>query len=70
MGTRFVFSGAQVVRALQRAGWYKHSQVGSHAKMVNGEAHVTVPLHDHKRGTLSAILRTVGMTAEDLKALL
>ena len=61
-----VVSGTAVVRALERAGWTKHSQVSSHIKMTRGSAHVSVPLHDPiKRGTLASILRTVEMTADD-----
>ncbi|MGH7728374.1 MAG: type II toxin-antitoxin system HicB family antitoxin [Vulcanimicrobiaceae bacterium] len=53
------FSGTAVVRALERAGWMKHSQVGSHV------------LHDPvKRGTLASILRTVEMTADELRRFL
>ena len=65
-----VVSGAAVVRALERAGWAKHSQIGSHVKMTRGGAHVSVPLHDPvKRGTLASILRTVEMTADELRQL-
>jgi len=66
-----VVGGAAVVRALERAGWTKHSQVGSHIKMTRGGAHVSVPLHDPvKRGTLASILRSVEMTADELRQLL
>jgi predicted RNA binding protein YcfA (HicA-like mRNA interferase family) len=66
-----VVSGTAVVRALERAGWVKHSQIGSHVKMTRGGAHVSVPLHDPvKRGTLAGILRTVEMTADELRRLL
>jgi len=72
MGSKLpVVDGTDLVRALERAGWVKHSQVGSHVKMTRGAAHVSVPLHKPvKRGTLASILRTVEMTAEDLRRLL
>jgi DNA-directed RNA polymerase subunit H (RpoH/RPB5) len=49
----------------------KHSQIGSHVKMTRGGAHVSVPLHDPvKRETLASILRTLEMTADELRQLL
>jgi len=72
LGTKLpVVSGKAIVRVLESAGWTKHSQMGSHIKMTRGGAHVSVPLHDPiKRGTLASILRTVEMTADELRRLL
>ena len=71
MSTKLPVVGGAVVRALERAGWTKHSQVGSHIKMTRGGAYVSVPLHDPvKRGTLASILRSVEMTADELRQLL
>ncbi len=47
-------SGTVVVRVLTRAGWTKHSQVGSHVKMTRG----------------GSILRTVEMTVDELRRLI
>ena len=66
-----VVRGADVVRALRRAGWAEVRTRGSHVRLERGSAHVSVPLHDPlKRGTLAQILDDVGMTADDLRRLL
>ena len=66
-----VVSGATVVRVLERTGWTRHSQVGSHVKLTRAGAHVSVPLHASiKRGTLASILRSVEMTADELRRLI
>jgi predicted RNA binding protein YcfA (HicA-like mRNA interferase family) len=66
-----VVSGTAVVRALERAGWAKHSQIGSYVKDDSGRRARSVPLHDPvKRGPLASILRTVEMTADELRQLL
>ncbi len=67
-------SGDEVVRGLRRVGYEIARQKGSHAYMtthLNGEHHVTVPLHDFlKVGTLSSILDAVaghlGFNVEEL----
>ena len=55
--------GAEVVRGLTRIGYAETRQVGSHVRMttqVNGEHHISVPLHRPlKVGTLAAILDEV-----------
>lgn len=68
-------TGAEVVRALRRAGWEQVSQEGSHVQLRHStrSGRVTVPIH---RGEtlgprlLSSILAQAGMTADDLRALL
>jgi len=67
-----VVSGAQVVRALQRAGFVEAGRRGSHVKLHgSGGRTVIVPLHDElARGTLGSILRQAGVTAEELAVLL
>lgn len=64
-------SGRQVIRALERAGFTRVSQRGSHVKLrrqaSEGERTVIVPLHDELApGTLASILRQAGMRREDL----
>jgi predicted RNA binding protein YcfA (HicA-like mRNA interferase family) len=68
-----VLSGAQVVKVLERAGFTQVRTKGSHVIMRNADTGrgVTVPLHATvKRGTLAAILRQVGLDADELSALL
>lgn len=59
----------EVVKKLEKLGFAKHHQVGSHLTMknlANGKRAV-VPLHlkDIKKGTLSAILRESDVDKED-----
>lgn len=56
-------SGEELVHGLERVGYEQTRQKGDHAYLttsVNGEHHVTVPLHHPlKVGTFAAILRSV-----------
>lgn len=69
-----VVSGRDLVRALEKVGYAVDRQKGSHIVLRHTEPpfrRVTVP--DHKevaKGTLRAILRQVGLTADDLVELL
>jgi predicted RNA binding protein YcfA (HicA-like mRNA interferase family) len=68
-----VLSGEQVIKALERAGLVHVRTRGSHAILRNPTTGhgVTVPLHETiKRGTLSAILRQIGMDADEFASLL
>jgi predicted RNA binding protein YcfA (HicA-like mRNA interferase family) len=68
--------GREVVRALQRAGFFIDRVVGSHHMMVHRDDHrhtVTVPVHgarDIKTGTLRSIIRQAGLTVEEFRDLL
>jgi predicted RNA binding protein YcfA (HicA-like mRNA interferase family) len=66
-----VVPGDRVVRALERAGFHVTTIVGSHHVMRHEDGRRTsVPVHATKAvkvGTLSAILRDVGWTADDLR---
>jgi predicted RNA binding protein YcfA (HicA-like mRNA interferase family) len=60
----------EVVRALQKAGFYIHHQTGSHARLLHAtdpERRVTVPIHnkDLPKGTLASILRQAGLTLDE-----
>jgi predicted RNA binding protein YcfA (HicA-like mRNA interferase family) len=60
-------SGADVVRALERAGFTVLRQSGSHIRLGKNEVRVTVP--DHKTiapGTLKSILKQAGLGVQDL----
>jgi len=67
-------SGREVVRALQKVGYERDRQRGSHIVLrqtVPPHRRITVP--DHKevaRGTLRAIIRQAGLTVDEFKALL
>jgi predicted RNA binding protein YcfA (HicA-like mRNA interferase family) len=68
-----VVSGAQLVRALERAGWEVARQRGSHVRLRNPQrrTQVTVPLHKElKRGTLAGILADAGLDRDQLRSLL
>lgn len=66
-----VLSGAEVVRMLERAGFTRAGQRGSHVKLRGGEGRVViVPLHDAlARGTLRSIIRQAGLSVDDFLAL-
>lgn len=66
-------SGPDVVRALQKVGFTMRRQHGSHMILRRDDpfAQTVVPNHRQiDRGTLRAILRQVGITAEDFVDLL
>ncbi len=68
-------TGRDVMRALERAGWQRVHQVGSHVQLrhptVSGR--VTIPLHSGKTlrpELLKSILSQAGLTVDELQALL
>lgn len=66
-------AGRDCIRALERAGFYRKRQTGSHVVMRRDEpfAQVVVPDHDElDRGTLRAIIRQAGLSVEDFLELL
>jgi predicted RNA binding protein YcfA (HicA-like mRNA interferase family) len=65
----------QLIRALERAGFFVHHIRGSHHYLRHPDKPgvlVSVPVHnrDLKRGTLRAILREAGLTSDELRGLL
>ncbi len=67
-----VISGAELVRRLERSGWMVARRRGSHVMMTTPGARVTLSVPQHReldRGTLRALLRAAGITAEDLMRL-
>ncbi len=61
-------SGTQVVKALQRAGFYVKRQKGSHIVLRRDNPFAQVVLPDHKSvdtGTLSNILDGADLSVED-----
>jgi predicted RNA binding protein YcfA (HicA-like mRNA interferase family) len=65
----------QLIRALERAGFFMHHIRGSHHYLRHPDRPgllITVPVHtrDLKRGTLRAILRQAGLTPDEVRSLL
>lgn len=59
-------SGAIVVRTLERLGFEKVRQAGSHVVMQRGPRGCVVPLHDEvKVGTLAGVLRQAGVSPDE-----
>jgi predicted RNA binding protein YcfA (HicA-like mRNA interferase family) len=66
-------SGAQCVKALEKAGFVVYRQRGSHITLVRADpaAQTTVPNHKElDRGTLRAIIRQTGLSVDEFVALL
>jgi len=65
---------AELIRALERAGFEKTRQRGSHVRMKHSDGRVvTVPVHPQSvvgRGLLRKILRDAELTPDDLAGLL
>ena len=62
----------QVIKALERSGFYVHHVSGSHYVLKKDKLRVTVPYHnkDLKPGTIRSIIGQAGLTAEEFLALL
>ncbi|HRH86050.1 MAG TPA: type II toxin-antitoxin system HicA family toxin [Rubrivivax sp.] len=59
-------SGAEAIRALERLGFVKLRQSGSHVIMRREAKGCVVPLHQElKVGTLAGLLRQAEVAAED-----
>ena len=68
-------SGAELVRALRKAGFVVLRQKGSHVSMekkdATGHWRTIVPMHrEIARGTLHDILKQTGLTRDELSKLL
>lgn len=63
---------AEVVRALERAGFVRARQRGSHLRLRRGNLSVTVPKHatDLPANVVRSILRQAHMTEDELLDLL
>lgn len=65
-----VLKPKQVLRALQRAGFYIHHQTGSHVRLFHktkSHLRVTIPIHsrDIPRATLSRILKQAELSKKE-----
>lgn len=68
-----IISGRECVSALQRAGFRRRRQRGSHIVMQRDEPYAVTSVPNHKRlkpGTLRSIIRQVGLTVEEFVELL
>jgi predicted RNA binding protein YcfA (HicA-like mRNA interferase family) len=67
-----VLKPAQVMAALEKAGFHRVRQRGSHVQFKRGNLLVTVPNHpgDLNPQVLRSILRQAQMTAEEITTLL
>jgi predicted RNA binding protein YcfA (HicA-like mRNA interferase family) len=77
MGQRLPrITGAEAVRALERAGWFRDHQRGSHVYLRHAEKpgkRVTVAIHAGetiKLKTLQTIIEQAGLSVEEFRALL
>jgi predicted RNA binding protein YcfA (HicA-like mRNA interferase family) len=59
----------EVIRALEKAGWYVHRQKGSHVIMHKDRSSIilVIPVHnrDLPKGTLHGIIADTGLTIEE-----
>ena len=59
-------SGAEIQRALERLGFGKARQSGSHVVTMRDSKGCVVPMHSEvKTGTLAGLLRQAGVTPEE-----
>lgn len=67
-----VVSGKQVIKALQKIGYYVRDQKGSHIHLRHpSKIPLTIPNHKEiAKGTLRTILTNAGLTTEELVKLL
>jgi len=69
-------TGAEIIRALRRAGWYIHYQHGSHVYLKHSDyphMRITVPVHAGeiiKPKTLQSILKQAGLSVNEFQELL
>jgi len=68
-----VVSGAEAVKAFERAGWRIDRHRGSHVVMLRQGHPASLSIPQHKElapGTLRALIRNSGLTVEEFVALL
>jgi predicted RNA binding protein YcfA (HicA-like mRNA interferase family) len=70
-----ILKAKEVVRALERAGFYVHHQTGSHARLLHttrSDRRVTVPIHskDIPPSLLKRILHQAGLSADEFSEFL
>ena len=61
-----VLKPEEVVKRLEKLGFYYVGQKGSHRKMSNGTQKCVIPMHDEvAKGTLKSILSQANISLED-----
>lgn len=73
MGKLGNISGKDAVKALQKAGWIKIGQVGSHLVMSKPNIRVNLSIPQHKElapGTLRALIRNADISVDEFLDLL
>ena len=63
-----VISGAEAVKAFERAGWRKDRQRGSHVVMLKSGHIASLSIPQHRElapGTLRSLIRAAGMTVDE-----
>ena len=69
-----VIKAKNLLSALQKAGFAKHHQAGSHIQLKHADGRrVTIPYHpshEIRRGTLRGIINDLHLTVEDFMILL
>ena len=73
MGRLGNISGKEAARAFQRAGWEPIGQVGSHLVLIKPGVRVNLSIPQHKElsvGTLRSLIRSAGMTVDEILDLL
>jgi predicted RNA binding protein YcfA (HicA-like mRNA interferase family) len=68
-----VVSGAEAVKAFERAGWHRDRQRGSHVVLLKPGQIASLSVPQHKQlapGTLRSLIRAAGMTLEEFAGLL
>jgi predicted RNA binding protein YcfA (HicA-like mRNA interferase family) len=64
-------SGAEIIRALERLGFVKARQSGSHVILKRGGVGCVVPMHSEvKVGTLAGVLRQANVSVDEFVAAL
>ena len=61
-------SGADAVKAFERAGWRRDRQRGSHVVMLKAGHIASLSIPQHRElapGTLRSLIRAAGMTVEE-----
>lgn len=71
-----ILKAKELVKFLNKQGFYNYHQVGSHAQFKhfsNDRRRTTIPIHPSKeisKGTLKAILKDLGISTEEFMKLL
>ncbi len=69
-----IIKAKELIRVLNKLGFFEHHRVGSHAQFKHeDERRVTVPVHagkDINKGTLGGIIKDIDLTVEEFIVIL